>query len=399
MSETLNLFSSLDESSRDEAFEDLAQSESSDDFDVSTEDFSNLFIIPSDWSISVVKEYLGDRIELDPSFQRRGVWSKQAKSKFIESIFLGIPIPQILLAEFNGSDFIVLDGKQRLLAIKEFIDGKFDDGSPFVLRGLEILKTINDQNWSSIKKNPKLARSFENSTIRFAQIRGWQKEAVLYEIFYRLNSGSVKLSPMELRMALIRGDFLRAVITWTESPGPLHLLLNLKQPDKRMNDVELAVRFLAFQDRRIEYRGNLKEFLDDYCKIQNVKFEVKSVSDRLNEMNKAISTVISIMGARGACRKWLPNERKFDRRFNRAIFDVVIGSLADQRVREWALQNESAFLSCYQRCFDNLTFVSSVETTTKSIGATRDRFEIWLNELEKASSIKLEMPNIAERPE
>ena len=144
---------------RDEEFEDEAQSESDGDYVLSSRDFERLFIIPNDWSVSVVRQYLEDRIELDPEFQRRGVWSKAAKSRFIESLFLGIPIPQILLAQdnTNQSDFIVLDGKQRLLTIKEFFDGHFDDGDSFTLKGLEALKDLNGMTWQKISEN-RLAR-------------------------------------------------------------------------------------------------------------------------------------------------------------------------------------------------------------------------------------------------
>lgn len=70
-------------------------------------------------------------------------------------------------------------------------------------------------------------------------LKGLKNESVLYEIFYRLNSGRVKLSPTELRMSLLPGDFMKFIISWTESIGPIHHLRRKRQPDARMSDVEL----------------------------------------------------------------------------------------------------------------------------------------------------------------
>jgi hypothetical protein len=93
---------------------------------------------------------------------------------------------------------------------------------------------------------------FINQTLRTAILKGWKKEDILFEIFERLNSGSVKLSPMELRMSLHAGEFLRHLIKWSEEPRNLHRLLRLKKPDPRMADAELTLRFIAF--RRNQYR-------------------------------------------------------------------------------------------------------------------------------------------------
>ena len=385
---------------QDDEFELSGQSESSDDYKVSADDFSELFIVPSDWSISVVRQYIKDRISLDPEFQRRGVWNKVAKSKFIESLFLGIPIPQILLAQKSASKgkYLVLDGKQRLLTIKEFFDGFFDDGSKFVLKGLETLTELNDLAWDEISGVSKHAHAIENATIRTATVRGWKTENVLYEIFYRLNSGSVKLSPMELRMALVRGPFLRHVIKWSETLSELHGLLRLKNPDKRMTDVELTVRYLAFRSGDIEYRGNLKQFLDDFCKLRNENYDAESLDRELKKFTNAIAAAREIFGDKAVCRKWLPDEGRFDTRFNRAIFDVVIGSLSNVKFRQWAVENENDVVEAFQQVSeDDTRFISAVESTTKSIDATRDRFEIWYNKVHDLSDVRIKLPNIADK--
>jgi hypothetical protein len=221
--------------------------ESEEDLSVSPAQFEKLVIAPSDWTVGTIYALLGKQVQLDPAYQRRNVWAEKAKSRFIESLILGIPIPQILLASrpSQKNAFLVLDGKQRLTAIKEFLDGKFSDDRPFKLRGMRMLTDLEGKTWPDLSDTD-WADRLQNEPIRTTVLRGWEEEKVLYEIFYRLNSGSVRLSPMELRMSLHPGEFLKFIVAWTEKIGPLHHLLKKRQPDPRMSDVELAIRFLAF---------------------------------------------------------------------------------------------------------------------------------------------------------
>ena len=228
-------------------------------------------------------------------------------------------------------------------------------------------------------------------------MRGWDSEAVLYQIFYRLNSGSVKLSPMELRMSLHPGDFLRFIVKWTENIGPLHRLLRKKQPDPRMGDVELAIRYLAFRMQGAVYRGELKDFLDECCTELNEKFHKQNwqpvTEGDLQELNEAIVAGFRIFGERHFCRKY--TEDRFELLFNRAIFDVMVGSLSHVDFRNWALDNRDAIVEKYIDVSVNDTrFTRAVETSTKSVEATRDRFTIWYDAVYQISGIRLDIPSI-----
>jgi hypothetical protein len=379
-------------------FEDEATSETEDDVSVSPDEFSRLSIAPSDWTVGTIYNLIGKQISLDPAYQRRSVWAEHAKSQFIESLMLGIPIPQILLAAPTGhkNSFLVLDGKQRLTTIREFLDGSYSDGKPFRLKGLHTLHELNNHSWADLS-DTEWAGRLENEPIRTTVLRGWTNENILYEIFYRLNSGSVRLSPMELRMSLHPGEFLRFIMKWTEQIGPIHRLLRKRIPDPRMGDVELAVRFLAFADRRQRYRGDLKRYLDEYCKQANADFANSEgeqvVSRNLIEMNAAINAGFEIFGDH-FCRKYNAGGY-YEHRFNRAVFDVLVGSLSHPQVRKWAEANQPRFKALFETvCSVDPWFARSIETTTKSLDATGSRFEIWYRAVEHASSLRLEMPNI-----
>ncbi|QPO08232.1 Protein of unknown function DUF262 [Sulfitobacter pontiacus] len=378
-------------------FEEDEAAEGGDDYRIAPSDFTDIFVIPSDWTVSTLRQELVDIVDLEPHFQRRSVWTTRAKSKFIESLILGIPIPQILLAERQDerNQFLVLDGKQRLSSIKEFFEGVTEDGTSFSLQGLTDLKELNGETWASIKdRQPKIARAIDAAAIRTAVIRGWKRDDVLYEIFHRLNSGSVRLSPMELRMSLIRGPFVREAIKQTAECPYLQKMLGLSKPDKRMKDVEVAIRHFAFQSFAIEYRGNLKEFLDEYCRYKNRNFEVGQVIEPVKELEELIQDGLGLLEERAFSRKYVPDSGKYEGAFNRAVFDVLGGSLANLEFRRAALEDVEKFRKLYKYAFENTSFVRSVESTTKSISATKYRFAYWYELIEKEYNVALRVPLI-----
>ncbi|TLP42593.1 DUF262 domain-containing protein [Cohaesibacter sp. CAU 1516] len=385
---------------RDEQFEELEPTEEGESSNVTAAEFSSLLISPTDWTIETLYRQIGSQINLSPEFQRRNVWSPKAKISFIESFFLGIPIPQILLSASGGSSksFLVLDGKQRLLTIKEFIDGKFPSGQKFRLKNLRVLSDLEGKTWEEIEKDEDWKFELLNQTQRTAVIRGWEDDRILYEIFHRLNSGSVKLSPMELRMSLYPGDFLKFIIQWTDQVGPLHELISKKSPDPRMNDVELAARFLAFSDPNLIYAGDLKKFLDELCARYNAAMAdnedaVTAVTSRLTNMNDAIAAGIEVFPDKKFCRKFV--DGGYESRFNRALFDVLVGALSNPEVRAWALENSAEFVAGFEQTSATDSFRRAVETTTKSVASTRTRFTSFYTKVAEMTGVQLNLPALA----
>lgn len=162
-----------------------------------------------------------------------------------------------------------------------------------------------------------------------------------------------------------------------------------------MADVELALRFLAFNLQEDVYRGNLKGFLDSAVEKFNSEFEDGGedgrITNALEEFDRAIEAALAIFGTEHACRKWKGGA--FETRFNRAVFDIQIGALADSKVREWALSNRETMSNAFANVSaKDESFIESLETTTKSIGAVRKRFDTWFDAVSKMSGIPLAAP-------
>ena len=338
----------------------------------------------TDWTADTILGQLKKgNIALDPAFQRRDAWSQARKSKFIESIILGLPIPQIVLAESPDTKgtFLVIDGKQRLLSLQQFAGLSLDDHvEPLVLKDLLVRKELNRKTYLNLQEDSNLQQyltAFENQSIRTVVVRNWQNEKVLYVIFHRLNTGSVPLSPQELRQALHPGKFLRFAVKYSaESPG-LRKALNLSKPDFRMRDVELLVRYYAYRNFIEDYRGNLKDFLDDTCKKLNHQWNKKESEIKLQAqaLEGAIKTTYRIFG-KESFRKW--DGKRFERRFNRAVFDIMVFYLSDKTTSANAIPLKEKVKSRFkQLCEQDSAFLTALETTTKSFKATSTRVIRW----------------------
>jgi hypothetical protein len=352
---------------------------------------SSAHVQDTDWTTeTILLQLKKDNIKLNPRFQRRDAWDDERKSKFIESLLLGLPIPQIVLAENHEKKgtFIVIDGKQRLLALQKFAMTE-DQGRSLKLRDLSLLKNLNGLTYQNIKETPEhqhLIPVFENQTIRTTVIRGWRDENVLYTIFYRLNSGSLPLSPQELRHVLHPGPFVDFAFDFTDNSKQINSLFSKKSgPDFRMRDVELLIRHLGFRLFLKDYNGDLKKFLDQTCIKLNAQWDGKSddattyskiIEKNAQELEEAIEATKQIFPDRTSFKKW--SKEAYEPRFNRAVFDVMTYYFGIPRIRETAIHQAPQVRAEFQRlCDNNSDFRKSLETTTKSTYSTFSRIVTW----------------------
>lgn len=223
---------------------------------------------------------------LNPEFQRRHRWSKAQKSKLIESFIMNVPIPPIFLYEDKYSHYEVMDGLQRLTAIREFYSDKF------TLQDLEQWPELNGRTYSNLPFQVKrgIDRRYLSSIILLQETAKELDDAKKLKqlVFERINSGGVKLEPQESRNAVFSGPMNDLCIRLARNPlfckmwgipEPTEEELTrneiseelLENIDfKTMNDVELVLRFFANRQRNL-FKGNLnfRDFLDNYLEHGN----------------------------------------------------------------------------------------------------------------------------------
>lgn len=381
--------------------EDSQNQESLDDLSLKLEQLQSAVLWGTDWTAeTIVSQIEKGKIDLNPKFQRREAWDDKRKSTFIESLICGFPIPQIILAEgkTKNDPYIVIDGKQRLISLRRFF-AKNDDNTfkPLRLKGLSVLKNLNNNTYDEIKNDPQicdLVCQVENQPIRTIIIRNWPNEEFLYTVFLRLNTGSLPLSTQELRQALHPGEFLNFCDEYSSQDQYLRNILRISKADYRMRDIELMVRFFSFKYFINDYKGNLKLFLDESVNKLNQQWpdHIAEFEHAADSMDKGIDAVNQIFGDNGF-RKY--KVHSFDTRFNRAVFDIMVYYFSEEQIREVALQKKDQILDGFKQLSNqDILFVTSFETSTKNIDQTSYRFRKWGEKLKEILEIDITLPNI-----
>ena len=150
-------------------------------------------------------------IDIAPEYQRKFVWDTQRQSEFIESVFLGIPIPSLFMATNKDSSWEVVDGVQRISTLIHFCASEetrykvLKNREALTLTGLEKLTDFNTKGFLELPRSVQLA--FSTRPIRVTTLNDKSDLAVRFDLFERLNSGGVKLQPQEIRNCVYRGAF------------------------------------------------------------------------------------------------------------------------------------------------------------------------------------------------
>ena len=385
-----------------EFIEDESQKETDEDIGyLDNSSFSSAVVSGNDWTTeTIINQINKGNIQLNPDFQRRDAWDKKRKSRFIESLILGLPVPQVVLAESQErrGSYIVLDGKQRLLSIRQFSAEPNDEVyEQLKLTSLEIRDDLKGKTLESLREDAELyddLAAFENQPIRTVVIKNWPTEEFLYHVFLRLNTGSVPLSTQELRQALHPGKFVSFIDKVSSNSDALKEILKLKKPDFRMRDTELLLRYYSFKNFLSDYTGNLKTFLDDTCLKLNSEWDTceQLLKEQLNDLEEAHGLVKSIFST-NFYRKWTGSY--YENRFNRSIFDVMLLAFSNPDVRKTIIGKEADVESAFKDlCVNSNEFRVSIESTTKSISATHKRISLWYQKLNSVVGTNLHVPQV-----
>ena len=226
--------------------------------------FGDAVVWGTDWTLETIDTQVGKgNIDLNPTFQRRDAWNNKKKSDLVESFLLGMPVPPIILAEKRNAKgkYLVIDGKQRLLTICQFRSTNSDFNKLQLNEKMKVLSKLRNKSYADlVDAFSKYKDEFDNQTIRTVVIKNWPNEEFLYEIFLRINSGMVQLSPQELRQALHPGGFVTFLDSATAGSKQFHRLLRNNGADSRMKDIEFALRSFAWRYRFEHYNGKFKIF-------------------------------------------------------------------------------------------------------------------------------------------
>ena len=263
----------------------------SEDYDIS--------VSPNDFNVSTLCNFLDKRVIVIPDFQRDFVWDKRKASRFIESVTVGLPVPELFLYQVERNKWWVVDGQQRLMSIYYFRRGRFPQPGATVniSRLLRGGNEFSDEVWADNKSFSNFALdlslrvpggnepgklhgmsykdiqdSIEIKPLRAIVIRQHKPDGdnAAFEIFDRLNTGGAKLSAHQIRVCVYQSPFLRMVDDLNFIDG--WRALYGKHPEKNQRDAQTILRAFAMlseeekKEKKEKYESSMLRFLNNFCR-------------------------------------------------------------------------------------------------------------------------------------
>lgn len=306
----------------------------------------------------------GGDIILDPDFQRfPDLWDDKKQSRLIESLIIRIPLPTFYFDAGNNEKLTVVDGLQRLNAIRRFMALKEGDPYQLVLTNLEYLTEYNGYSFEKLPVN--IQKRIKSQVVSAYIIRAGTPDNVRISIFTRINTGGMTLEPAEIRNSVYRGQAANLLKELAHSEEFLRATRG-KIAQKRMLDCEFVNRFLAFYLLGLEqYVGNLEDFLN------NVMVRLKEeTEDTLamcrKDFLKAMKYASGIFGET-AFRK-INNGGNYGR-INKPLYDSVSVNLAKLSVQdcEKLLEKKDILEKKYTALLNDKDFVDIITNGTAKV--------------------------------
>ncbi|TMV49555.1 DUF262 domain-containing protein [Paenibacillus mesophilus] len=215
-------------------------------------------------------------IDIAPEFQRQFRWDPERQSALVESIFLGIPIPNLFMATNPDGTWEVIDGVQRISSIIHFAGekealSKINLKEPLKITGLEKVTELNNLTFNELPNTLKL--NFLLKPLKITTLNDKSDLNVRFDLFERLNTGGIKLTDQEIRSCIYRGpfnDFLKELSEVEVFKAVVRL------PEEKESDgtrEELVLRFFAYLYNYQNFGHSVVDFLNKYMKESSGKFD------------------------------------------------------------------------------------------------------------------------------
>lgn len=312
-------------------------------------------------------------IDLQPDFQRRwGVWDVQRQSRLIESLLLRIPLPVLYAAEDDDERWEIVDGIQRLSTIARFIKPEVIGAKPLILSGLEYLHDYEGKDFEGL--SPRLQLRLREAELIIHLIRKGTPPEVKFNIFARINTGGITLSPQELRHAITPGKAREVLEDWAGLPAFLEATDGSVRPI-RMDDRELVLRFIAFYLLGPEaYRQpDMDGFLIGAMKAINATDGAALLQVR-ERFQRAMNAARAIFGTDAFRKRFNANAARLP--INKAVFEALsvnLARLSDAQLATLVERGEQVCSEFINLCLDR-SFESAISQGTGDIRKVQRRF-------------------------
>lgn len=293
---------------------------------------------------TIISRIKHGEIDLNTYFQRKGdLWNDLIMSRLIESILIRFPLPAFYFDATNDDNWLIVDGLQRLSAIKKFvlncdpayvdktynIDDKLNNRhQPLKLTGLEFLSDYNGMTYNDLP--PNMQRRIKESQITTYLVKPGTPEDVVYSVFYRINTGGLMLNAQEIRHTLNQKGNAPKFLEEIADSDIFKKIVKIS--DKRMQDRELILRYVAFRLHNYrEYKPSMVKFLNNVMKEIN-SFDVDKFIILKEELNRSLETCYILFGDDAFSKSIANNNIKSN--LNRPLFETWTILLSELNERE-----------------------------------------------------------------
>lgn len=252
--------------------------------------------------------YESKEIDIHPDFQRFFRWSDSQKSRFIESILLGIPIPPIFVSQRDDGIWDVIDGLQRLSTIYEFVgilkpyNQEQDTSSPVALQETTYLPSLKGKKWNDPDdKDNSLTQAqrllIKRTKISVNIVEEQSDKMIKYELFQRLNTGGSIATPQEVRngiLLMLNKDLYNLMRSLADRESFKSCIALSERLEEEQYDMELVLRFILFFDRDDESLKKLGGDVSEFLTARMREMAIKKDLD-ISQIEKAFEVTFNML--------------------------------------------------------------------------------------------------------
>jgi hypothetical protein len=341
--------------------------------------------------------YREGELDLHPEFQRFFRWTEEQKSRFVESLLLGIPVPPVFVSERPDSKWDVIDGMQRLSTILEVMGELLGaDKQPvemLMLIGTRYLPSLEGMRWISDAPEMELPESvkikIKRARLDVNIVKNTSDDVAKYEIFQRLNTGGSLATDQEVRSCILLMNspkFHQWIDNLVKQLDFRSTIPLSEQATKEAFDLELVTRFIVFTSSTMEPLRHIDElgaFLTEQIinQSQNINFDFAGTEDAFMRTFRFLSETLG----EDSFRRYDTKKKRYQGALLVSLFEVVAVGIGRRLLRGYELPDATAFFTKHRGLWENmrpLTFVGSGVRASTRIPSTIDFGEHWLGACE-----------------
>ncbi|KSU83976.1 hypothetical protein AS180_21135 [Priestia veravalensis] len=327
----------------------------------------------------LINMYKDEELVINPEFQRFFRWTDIQKTKLIESILLGIPIPPIFVSQRDDGVWDVIDGLQRLSTIMEFVDelrlppGK--EKRPLKLLGTKFLPSLENKVWNDISDPDNSFTSeqridFKRSKMDIKIIKKASDKDAKYELFQRINTGGTKLEPQEVRnclLIMVDRDFYLWAARLKENQHFQNCIPLTEKQYLEQYDMEIFMRYLVYRHadfENIKGSEDMAEFITDEVinLIENKKIDYDQEEQIFIKTFEYLDNILS----EDSFRKYDYEKQKFKGAFSLAAFETIVGGISEN-IDSITAKEPDQVVTTIKNIYNSSSFLSITSGSSRPI--------------------------------